>query len=134
MEGVFGHGMVVHRGKVAQLEVHGGKVLGRCSLWGQKVVSPFYFIFFLSVLNFDCVGKQFLKTKRCFSLLALILRGSGKREGKENKQKQKGRENTSKKLGINNRKNHTYPLKLPLYLQWHLQKILMVGQLKGVDK
>ena len=36
--------MVVHGGKVAQLTVHGGKVPRRCSLWGQKVVSPNFFL------------------------------------------------------------------------------------------
>jgi hypothetical protein len=46
----------------------------------------------------------------------------------------KKKENAFNKLGINNRKNHAYPLKLPLYLQWHLQKILMERQLKGVGK
>lgn len=57
-----------------------------------------------------------------------------KKKVKRTNKKQKGRENASNKLRINNRKNYTYPLKLPLYLQWHLQKILTEGQLKGVDK
>jgi hypothetical protein len=43
--------MVVHGDKVAQLAVHGKKVPIRCSSWGQKVVSPIYYVVSLLIMG-----------------------------------------------------------------------------------
>ena len=58
MKGVFGYKMLVHRGKVAQLAVHVGKMPTRYSSWGQKVVSSYYyyFVFFWGGAVVPCEG------------------------------------------------------------------------------